>query len=135
VALLETFRTWVGIGLQLEALESGQFQQAAAQQLEEQMTQALLGGLMGNPSDMGDPNQQNLSPEQQLAEQDPTYRVIRLFENALTEHGSLEIIGELLDAERATAVLSTRFEGFEGGDATEIIDGEFRVLVHTQIGW
>ncbi len=128
VELLEMFRTWIGISLQLQALESGEVEQAEAQQLEDQMAQALLGNLMGNPSNMTDTQQQILSPEQQLAEQNPVYRTIKLFENALTEHGSLEVIGELLDVPNATAVLSTRLEYFEGGDASEIIDGEYRVL-------
>lgn len=128
VELLEMFRTWMGISLQLQALESGEMEQAEAQQLEDQMTQALLGGLTGNPSSTNTAQQQTLSPEQQLAEQNPVYRTIKLFENALTEHGSLEIVGELLDVPNATAVLSTRLEYFEGGDAAEIIDGEYRIL-------
>ena len=127
VVVLETFRTWAGIGLQLEALDSGQAEQEV-QPMDDQIAAAFLNSLVGNAPTAGDHNQPNASPEQQLAEQHPVYRMIKLFENALTEKGSLEIIGELLGAPGATAVLSTRFESFEDGDATGIIDGEFRVL-------
>lgn len=48
--------------------------------------------------------------------------------SALTQAGSLEIIGEMLDAQAAKAVLSTKPEYFGSKDASEIIDGEFRVL-------
>lgn len=47
---------------------------------------------------------------------------------ALTQAGSLEIIGEMLDVPRARAVLSTKPEYFSDQNASEIIDGEFRVL-------
>lgn len=46
----------------------------------------------------------------------------------LTESGSLEIIGEMLDALPARSVLSTNLEYFNDRDASEIIDGEFWVL-------
>lgn len=128
VALLETIRAWIGIAAQIEALESGQAQQAEEQQAQEQLAAAVLGGLMGNPQSSVNSTQSNLSPEQQLAEQNPIYRMIKILENTLTEHGSLEITGELLGAPGVSAVLSTRFEGFEGGDASELIDGEFRVM-------
>ncbi len=42
--------------------------------------------------------------------------------------GSLEIVGEMLDVPGATAVLSTKPEFFSDRNASEIIDGEFRVL-------
>ena len=46
----------------------------------------------------------------------------------ITQAGSLEIVGEMLDVPGATAVLSTKPEFFSDRDASEIIDGEFRVL-------
>ncbi len=48
--------------------------------------------------------------------------------SALTQTGSLEIIGEMLDASSTTAVLSTKQEYFSDENASEIVDGEFRVL-------
>lgn len=48
--------------------------------------------------------------------------------DALAQAGSLEIIGELLDVPSAKAVLSTKPEFFSDQNASEIIDGEFRVL-------
>lgn len=47
---------------------------------------------------------------------------------ALTQSDSLEIIGEMLDSPTAKAVLSTNLEYFSDRNASEIIDGEFRVL-------
>jgi hypothetical protein len=48
--------------------------------------------------------------------------------NALTQSNSLELVGELLDAPNVKAVLSTRIDYFNNRDASEIIDGEFRVI-------
>jgi hypothetical protein len=48
--------------------------------------------------------------------------------SALTQTGSLEIVGEMLDVPPTTAVLSTRQEYFSDENASEIVDGEFRVL-------
>ncbi len=48
--------------------------------------------------------------------------------SALTQTGSLEIVGEMLDASPTTAVLSTKQEYFSDENASEIVDGEFRVL-------
>jgi hypothetical protein len=127
VELFEILVELAGFGLQVQAAESGQAQQQAeAQQAMEQLT-ALFGGL-GNQGIGGGPALGALSPEQQVAEGDPTYRMIKIFQTALGKGGALEVIGELLDAPGASAVLSTKLEGFESGDASEIIDGEFRVL-------
>ena len=46
----------------------------------------------------------------------------------LAQPGALEIIGEMLDIPGATAVLSTKPEFFSDRNASEIIDGEFRVF-------
>ena len=48
--------------------------------------------------------------------------------DALTEGSSLELVGELLDVTGVRAVLSTRLEYFSDRNASEVIDGEFRVL-------
>jgi len=48
--------------------------------------------------------------------------------NALTQSNSLELVGESLDAPEVRAVLSTRIDFFNNRDASEIIDGEFRVI-------
>lgn len=47
---------------------------------------------------------------------------------ALTQEDSLEILGEMLDVPAATSVLSTKLDYFSDRNASEIIDGEFRVL-------
>jgi hypothetical protein len=47
---------------------------------------------------------------------------------SLTQSNSLELIGELLDAPGTKAVISAKLNYFSDRDATEIIDGEFRVL-------
>jgi hypothetical protein len=126
VELFETFREMMSFGLQVESAESGQAQQQEELQQALDQLQGMFGDLgMGTPN-AGDPGQPDSG--QQLAESDPNFRIISAFENALTKHGSLEVIGELLDVPGATAVVSTRLENFEGGDASQIIDGEFRVL-------
>lgn len=58
----------------------------------------------------------------------PIYKEMDTVLTALTEHGSLELIGEMLDSPPARAVLSTNPEYFDDKSASEIIDGEFRVL-------
>ena len=47
---------------------------------------------------------------------------------SLTQSNSLELIGELLEAPDTKAVISTKVNYFSDKNATEIIDGEFRVL-------
>jgi len=49
-------------------------------------------------------------------------------EALMPQSDSLEVIGEMLDARPAKAVISTNLEFFNDGDASEIIDGEYRVL-------
>jgi hypothetical protein len=49
-------------------------------------------------------------------------------QEALVQSGSLELLGEMLDAPEAKAVLSTNLEFFSDSNASELIDGEFRVL-------
>lgn len=134
--LFESMASLIGLGLRIEAVGSEDAQQQAeAQQAINEMQQAFdqigLGSLLGetgNGQEDTPVQQVTETPEQQLADQNPMYRMFRIFETALKENGSLEIIGELLDVPDATAVLTTKFEGFEGGDASAIIDGEFRVL-------
>lgn len=46
----------------------------------------------------------------------------------LTQSNSLEIIGEMLDIRGVKAVLSAKLDYFSDRNASEIIDGEFRVL-------
>lgn len=62
------------------------------------------------------------------AEDIPGYREMDALLTALTEHGSLELIGEVIDVPPARAVLSTNPEYFDDKSASEIIDGEFFVL-------
>ncbi len=57
--------------------------------------------------------------------------VMKLFDGllaSLTQSNSLELVGELLDAPDTKAVISTKLNYFNDKNATEIIDGEFRVL-------
>ncbi|MBI2305015.1 MAG: hypothetical protein HYU86_09775 [Chloroflexi bacterium] len=63
--------------------------------------------------------------------QDATQPVMRQLDGmltALTQSDSLELIGELLDVQDAKAVLSAKLHYFSDRNASEIIDGEFRVL-------
>ena len=50
------------------------------------------------------------------------------FVASLTQSNSLEVVGEVLDVPGTTAVLSTKLDYFSDRNASEIIDGEFRVL-------
>jgi hypothetical protein len=47
---------------------------------------------------------------------------------SLTQSNSLELVGELIEAPDTRAVISTKLNYFSDKNATEIIDGEFRVL-------
>jgi len=58
----------------------------------------------------------------------PVYKEMDALLTALTERGSLELIGEVLDVPPARVVLSTNPEYFDDKSASEIIDGEFLVL-------
>ncbi len=61
-------------------------------------------------------------------ENDQIARQMQAMLTALTQAGSLETIGEMLDVPSARAVLSTKLEYFSDQNASEIIDGEFLVL-------
>lgn len=58
----------------------------------------------------------------------PIYQQMDILRTSLTQFDSLEMVGEMLDAPSARAVLSTNLEYFNDRNASEIIDGEFRVL-------
>lgn len=47
---------------------------------------------------------------------------------ALGQSNSIELVGELLDVPDVKAVLTARLDFFSQGTASEVIDGEFRVL-------
>lgn len=79
----------------------------------------------GKKGRRGKGGRQNVQP------QDEDEQIVRLMQGMLDElarPGSLEIIGEMLDVPEARAVLSTKPEFFSDQNASEIIDGEFRVL-------
>lgn len=48
--------------------------------------------------------------------------------NALSQSNSVELVGELVSNPEIQAVLTTKLDFFTSGGATEIIDGEFRIL-------
>lgn len=48
--------------------------------------------------------------------------------DGLTQHGSLEVIAEMLPPKGMRAVLSTKVDFFANHNADEIVDGEFHVL-------
>lgn len=63
--------------------------------------------------------------------QDPNQLIARQLDGmmaSLTQLNSLEIIGEMLDIPGVKAVLSGKLDYFSDRNASEIIDGEFRVL-------
>jgi len=66
-------------------------------------------------------------PKAQRQPEVPVKKMMALLD-ALTEGSSLELVGELLDVTGVRAVLSTRLEYFSDRNASEVIDGEFRVL-------
>lgn len=75
------------------------------------------------------PRSQGARKTGQISNKDlPIYQQMQELRNALTQNGSLEIIGEMLDVPTSKAVLSTSLDCFIGEDSSEIIDGEFRVL-------
>lgn len=62
---------------------------------------------------------------------DPNVHVIRQMDgilDALAQGGALELVGEVVDDSAVKAVLTTQLEFFGQSDASQIIDGEFRVL-------
>jgi hypothetical protein len=64
-------------------------------------------------------------------DRDPNTVIMRQLDgmlDALTQSNSIELIGELLDVPGVKAVLPARLEFFSRGDASEVVDGEFRVL-------
>ena len=72
---------------------------------------------------------QSTGAKQPQSEHKRTLQQMEDFKEALTpQSDSLEVIGELLDAQPAKAVISTNLEFFNDGDASEIVDGEYRVL-------
>ena len=68
------------------------------------------------------------NPKQQ---QGAAYQQMETMETALKESDALEVIGEMLDIPNASAVLSTNVEYFNDRNASEMVDGEFRVLGKT----
>jgi hypothetical protein len=63
--------------------------------------------------------------------QDPNAIIMRQMDSmldALTQSNSIELIGELLDVPGVKSVLTARLDFFSQDDASEIIDGEFRIL-------
>jgi hypothetical protein len=72
---------------------------------------------------------QSTGPKQSQSQQKRMLRQMEEFKEALMpQSDSLEVIGEILDAQPAKAVISTNLEFLNDGDASEIIDGEYRVL-------
>ncbi len=71
------------------------------------------------------------SKQPKVRNQDPNTIIMQQMDGmltALTQGNSIEIIGELLDISGVKSVLTARLDFFSEGNATEIIDGEFRVL-------
>jgi len=67
-------------------------------------------------------------PDQKKNQDLPLYKQMQGLQEALVQSGSLELLGEMLDAQEARSVLSTNLEFFSDSNASELIDGEFRVL-------
>ena len=64
-------------------------------------------------------------------QQDTNKQLVNMLDTmraALIQEGSIEMVGELLDAHAVTAVLSATLDFFSRGRASDVIDGEFRVL-------
>lgn len=75
--------------------------------------------------------QQSQKQSRGRRDQDPNTVIMRQLDgmlDALTQSNSIELIGELLDVPGVKAVLPARLEFFSRGDASEVVDGEFRVL-------
>lgn len=129
VELFETLGELVNFALQTEAAENEQPQPSSPeQQSPEQQLQDFQKLLSGDFEGIGDMEAGDALQGQSGVEAHPMYKMIKVFQDALAKEGALEIIGEMLDAPGVNTVLSTRLEGFDNGDMSEIIDGEFRVL-------
>lgn len=91
---------------------------------EQENTAQKLGGNSGRKGNKSKSPQ----PKEPKSQDTPIYQQMDILRTALTQFDSLEMIGEMLDASPARSVLSTNLEYFNDKDASEIIDGEFRVL-------
>jgi hypothetical protein len=75
--------------------------------------------------------QKNGKSLKDMSLQNPNQLILKKIEGlivSLTQSNSLEVIGEMLDIPGVNVVLSAKLDYFSDRNATEIIDGEFRVL-------
>lgn len=107
----------------VETIEGFQQLMKMADLFSDEPSQAPHSGRKkGRSGKGGGQNVQPQNEDEQIAQQ------MQRMLDALAQAGSLEIIGEMLDVPSARAVLSTKLEFFSDQNASEIIDGEFRVL-------
>lgn len=98
-------------------------EQQAQQQVHHQSSNRGGGSKKRKNAQARQPKTEEQSGESQVLQQQ-----LEVMRTALTQSNTLEIIGEMLEAQGANAVLSTNLDYFNDKDASEIIDGEFLVL-------
>jgi len=121
---------------QIKELRDGDFVEFRALLKKNPLIDALEGlikimELMILFEDKGHELQKGKKGQRIMAPQSKIQPVMKLLDGmlaSLTQSNSLELVGELLDTPGIEAVISTKLNYFSDKNATEIIDGEFRVL-------